>query len=348
MLWFVGLGISGINGVGSNAIKILKKADVIFLENFTSPIGKQELSNIKKFAKKKLKVAPRWMVEDGKAILSEAKRKTVVLLSYGDPYVATTHIELRTRAERDKIRTKTIHGVSAITSVVGECGLHHYKIGRPVTVMREFSSLTTVYDVIYENLIKGSHNVLILEYDNDANFFLEPKEAFSNLLLTEGSQKRDVINESTFAIVASRIGSKDQGIIAGKLSSLVNANFGKPPHTIIIPGKLHFTEYDAIKTFAKCLDEPLDNSSKIQKISQQMILKYIPKARMALEEVKRLFKDDKAMQPVIENAHLYLDDAEKFQSKGREELAVLSIGYAEGLIDALCLSKGIDPWTQSL
>jgi len=47
--------------------------------------------------------------------------------------------------------------------------------------------------VIYENLIKGSHNVLILEYDNDANFFLEPKEAFSNLLLTEGSQKRNVI-----------------------------------------------------------------------------------------------------------------------------------------------------------
>jgi len=63
------------------------------------------------------------------------KERRLFFLSYGDPYVATTHIELRTRAERDKIRTKTIHGVSAITSVVGECGLHHYKIGRPVTVI---------------------------------------------------------------------------------------------------------------------------------------------------------------------------------------------------------------------
>src|SRR5438445_11705083 len=203
MLWFIGLGISGIDGISSSTLKIIKKADVIFLENFTSPIGKQEVSKIEKLVRRKFKIAPRWMVEDGKTILSEAKRKTVVLLSYGDPYVATTHIELRTRAEREKIRTKTIHGVSAITSVVGECGLHHYKIGRPVTIMRELSSLTTVYDVIYENLIKGSHNVLILEYDNDANFFLELKEAFSNLLLTDGSQKRAVINEPTFAIVAS-------------------------------------------------------------------------------------------------------------------------------------------------
>jgi diphthine synthase len=348
MLWFVGLGISGIDGISSNALNIIKKADIVFLENFTSPIGTQEVAKIRKLAKKKLKIAPRWMVEDGKAILLASKRKTVVLLSYGDPYVATTHIELRTRAEKEKIRTKTIHGVSAITSLVGECGLHHYKIGRPVTIMRELSSLTTVYYTIYENLVKGSHSVLILEYNNDANFFLDPKKAFSSLLIMEGLQKRDVINESTFMIVASRIGTKNQGIIAGKLLSLMNANFGRPPHTIIIPGELHFTENDAIKTFTKCLDEPFDNSYKIQKIAEQMFLKYIPKARKALEEVRRLFKDDKTLQPVIENAQLYLDDAEKFRIEGKDELAVLSIGYAEGLIDALRLSKGIDPWAQSL
>jgi len=205
-----------------------------------------------------------------------------------------------------------------------------------------------VYYTIYENLIRDSHSILILEYNSDTNFFLGPKEAFSNLLLTEGSQKRNLINESTFAVVASRIGTKNQSIIAGKLSSLMNAHFGKPPHTIIIPGKLHFTENDAIKTLAKCLDDPFDNSYKIQKISQQMLLKYLPKARKALEEVRRQFKDDKDVQPIIENAHLYLDDAEKFQREEKDELAVLSIGYAEGLIDALRLSRGIDPWAQSL
>jgi diphthine synthase len=345
MLWFIGLGISGSDGISSNALKILKIADVAFLENFTSPIGKNELAKIKKFVKGKLKIAPRWMVEDGKTILSEARTKKVVLLSYGDPYIATTHIELRTRAESEKIKTKTIHAASAITSLIGECGLHYYKIGRPVTIMKELQSLTTVYFTIYENLSKGNHCILLLEYNSDANFFLEPKDVFSSLLFAETEQKRNVIDESTFAIVASRVGSKNQSIIAGKISSLVNTDFGKPPHTIILPGRLHFTEHDALKVFAKCIDDPFDNSSRIQKISDQMLAKYIPKARKALDEISKQFKGNKSLQPIIENAQLYIDDAEKFQRENKEELAILSIGYAEGLIDALRLSKGIDPWT---
>ena len=348
MLWFVGLGISGLDGISANAIQVLKKADMTYFEVFTSPIGKSELAKIKKLVKGKLTVAPRWMVEDGKAILLLAKKKNVVLLAYGDPYVATTHVELRTRAEQDKIKTKTIHGASAITSLIGECGLHHYKIGRPVTIMRESLSLNTVYYTIYENMVKGSHSLLILEFDNSSNFFLDPKDALASLLETEKGQKRNVIDQSTFAIVASRIGVKNQKIISGKISTLIKTDFGKPPHTIIIPGRLHFTEHDAIKIFSQCLDEPFDNSSKIQKISDQMLSKYIPKARKALDEVVKMFRDDPSLKSVIENAQLYIDDAEKFQKDGQEELAVLSIGYAEGLMDALRLSKGVDPWAQSL
>ena len=175
MLWFVGLGISGLDGISANAIQVLKKADMTYFEIFTSPIGKAELLKIKKLVRGKLTIAPRWMVEDGKAILALAKKKNVVLLTYGDPYVATTHLELRTRAEQGKIKTKTIHGASAITSLIGECGLHHYKVGRPVTIMRELPSLSTVYYTIYENMVKGSHSLLILEYDNSSNFFLDPK-----------------------------------------------------------------------------------------------------------------------------------------------------------------------------
>jgi diphthine synthase len=345
MLWFIGLGISGIDGANQDTIKILKKADLVFFENFTSPIPKSDQSKIKKLVKSRFRVAPRWLVEDGKTILAEAKKKTVVLLAYGDPYIATTHIELRTRAETEKIKTKTVHAASAIPSLVGECGLQYYKIGRPVTVMREQKSWNTVYHTIYENLVKGAHSILILEYSSIENFFLDPKDAISSLLFAEREQKRNVIDESTFMIIASRIGSRSQSITAGKLSSLSKIDFGKPPHTVIIPGRMHFTETDALKVFAKCLDEPFDNSSKIQKISDQMITKYVPKARKALDEVIKMFKYDKSMQPVIENAQLYIDDAEKFQSEGKEELAILSIGYAEGLIDALRLSKGIDPWT---
>jgi len=344
MLWFVGLGISGADGIGSDVVKILKKADLVYLEIFTSPITKSELVKIKKIVKGEFKTAPRWLVEDGKAILKEARKKEVVLLSYGDPYIATTHIELRTRAISEKIRTKTIHAASAITSLTGECGLHFYKIGKVVTMMKDQQSVSSVYYTLYDNLVAGNHTIIILEFNNDTKFFLNPKDAFSSLLLAESGQKRNVVDNSTFAVVASRIGAKNQKVIVGKISSLENMDFGKPPHTIVIPGRMHFTESDALKVLAKCLDEPFDNSSRIQKISDQMLQKYIPKARKALKEVTNHFKNDKSLQSVLENAELYLDDAEKFQNQGKDELAVLSIGYAEGLIDALRFSKGIDPW----
>lgn len=341
MLWFAGLGISGPDGLGVNTIKILKEADVVYLELFTNPIAKSHVTKIKKIVKGRLKLAPRWLVEDGKEILEIAKKKKVVLLSYGDPYIATTHIELRTRAVLEKIKTRTIHAASALTSLVGECGLHYYKVGSPVTITKEIQSTTTAYNTIYQNLVVGNHTILPLEYNQDTKFFLDPKDAFSNLILIEKEQSLKIIDESTYAMVASRIGSKTQCITGGTISSLQKMDFGNPPHTIIIPGKMHFTEFDALRTLSKCLDAPYDNSSKVRKISDQMIGKYVPMIRNALEQIARYYKDDKNFQQVLENAERYVDDAEKFHLQGKEELAILSIGYADGLVDALRIAKGM-------
>ncbi|WP_232202945.1 MULTISPECIES: SAM-dependent methyltransferase [Nitrosopumilus] len=102
MLWFVGLGISGFKSIPHEAIDVLSKADIVYLEQFTSPIGKSDLSKIKNSIKGEFRPAKRWLVEDGNEILENAKKKKVVLLSYGDPYIATTHIELRERAIKEK------------------------------------------------------------------------------------------------------------------------------------------------------------------------------------------------------------------------------------------------------
>ena len=249
MLWFIGLGISGFKSIPSEALDVLSKADIVYLEQFTSPIAKSDLTKIKNATKGEFKLAKRWLVEDGSEILKNAKKKKVVLLAYGDPYIATTHIELRTRAIEDKIKTYSIHAASSLTSMIGECGLHFYKVGRIATIMSEMKSLTTPYYVIYKNIIEGNHTVLLLEYNQDKDFFLDPKDALNGLLETEKGQIRNVISPSTYVIVASRIGFKDQKIISGKISSLKKIDFGKPPHTVIIPGRLHFTESDALKFF---------------------------------------------------------------------------------------------------
>ena len=343
MLWFVGLGISGAKSIPHEALEVLSKADIVYLEQFTSPIGKSDLVKIKKMTNGEFKAVKRWLVEDGNEILKKAKRKKVVLLSYGDPYIATTHIELRTRAIQEKIKTYSIHASSSLTSMIGECGLQFYKVGRIATIMSEMKSLTTPYYVIYKNIIEGNHTILLLEYNQDKDFFLDPKDALLGLIETEKGQKRNVINYSTYAIVASRIGFKDQSIISGKISSLKKLNFGKPPHTVIITGRFHFTESDALKKLGNCIDEPFDNSEKTKRISVQMMKKYVPMVRTALAEIEPQYKGQKEFQTILENARLYVQDAEKCLENGQDEVAILSIGYADGLVDALRLAKGFNP-----
>jgi len=343
MLSFVGLGISGFESIPIEGLNAISTADIVYLEQFTSPIGKSDLEKIQNAIKGEFKPAKRWLVEDGNEILEAAKGKNVVLLSYGDPYIATTHIELRARAIENKTKTHSIHASSSLTSMIGECGLQFYKVGRIATIMSEMKSLTTPYYVIYKNLIEGNHTVLLLEYNQDKDFFLDPNDALKGLLETEQGQRRKVITESSYVIVASRIGFEDQTIISGKISSLAKMNFGKPPHTIIIPGRLHFTESDALKLFGQCIDEPFDNSEKTEKISIQMMKKYVPMVREALEEIEPHYKDQKEFKVILENAELYINDAEKFLEDGQDEVAILSIGYADGLVDALRLAKGLEP-----
>ena len=342
MLSFVGLGISGFESIPIEGLEAISNADIVYLEQFTSPIGKSDVDKIQNAIKGEFIPAKRWLVEDGKEILEKSKEKNVVLLAYGDPYIATTHIELRTRAIELNIETRSIHASSSLTSMIGECGLHFYKVGKIATIMSEMKSLTYPYYVIYKNIIEGNHTVLLLEYNQNKDFFLDPKDALKGLLETEEGQGRKVLTESSYVIVASRIGFKDQTIVSGKISSLAKIDFGKPPHTVIIPGRLHFTESDALKLFGQCIDEPFDNSEKTEKISKQMMKKYVPMVREALEEIIPYYKNQKEFEVILENAELYIEQAEIFLDEGRDENAILSIGYADGLVDALRLAKGLE------
>ena len=343
MLWFIGLGVSGISELSNNTISIIKNAEIVYLESFTSPISEDEKIQLKNISTGKFKVAKRWLVEDGNEILDNAKEKETVLISYGDPYIATTHLELKTRAIQDNIETKTIHSSSIISSLIGEAGLHYYKVGKVLTIMDDPKSIITPYNTIFDNLLNRIHSVVLLEYNEDKSFFLEPQNALSMLLDCEEKQKRKIISSETFGIVASRIGKNDQRIISGNIGNLIKNKFGEPPHSIIIPGKLHFTESDAVKMVTECLDEPIDNSINVRSISEQMIEKYVPMVREALNEIKPHYENLKEYEDVLINAKLYIDDAENFLKEGKNEHAVLSIGYADGLVDALRIAKGFDP-----
>ena len=280
-------------------------------------------------------------MEDGRQILDESKTLNVGLVSYGDPTIATTFTELRIRAIKNEIIVKVIHAASGITSLVGESGLQIYKIGKLVTMMEEKQSSISVYTTIFNNLNLNCHTIILTEYRQDENgsvFFLKPNDVFSRLLETEKDIKYEFVSEESFLIVLSRIGTESQRIVSGKIKSLIGIDYGKGPHAIIFPSKLHFTEEDALLNLTEMVDSPSDNTAVIKGISDHMMNRYEPMIRNEIKQIRESLiskKKEKIPLEMLENAELYLDDAIQFFRQGKKELAVLSIGYADGLVDSL-------------
>jgi diphthine synthase len=355
MLWFIGIGIHGYEGISVHALDILKRCDIVYIERFTSALSDDDIQGLNSLLGKngnRIISVERWFVEDGREILEKAKKKDIALLAYGDPLIATTLTELHVRAVKNSIKVNIIHAASGITSLIGETGLHIYKFGRAVTMMSEPQSTVSVYNTIFDNLLAGSHTLILTEYNNKHNksFFLDPIYLFNMLLEVEKDLNHKAFSEETFIIIASRIGTKQEKIISGKVKSLNDLDFGAGPHSIIVTGLLHFTESDALTTLTCNVDRPIDNTLKIQKISVSMVQRYVPKAKHAIEQMRSIIREEdknlsgnKGSFEVLDNAECYIDDAERFLRQGKLEVAVLSIGYAEGLIDALRFQKGIKP-----
>jgi len=336
-LSFVGLGL-GPRGVSLEGLDELRSSDVFYLEYYTTPHEPRLLREIHRASGKGPIIVDREFVEDGNKILTEAQRKKVVLGVLGDPMVATTHSELRVRAIKNGIETRVIHGATIVSAAAGAAGLHSYKFSRTVTITREsVNRLTQAYHILHQNLLQGAHSLLLLEYDVKSGEGVAPPEAIAGLFLAEGNFKRGVITDSTFALVVSRLGREDARMVAGSFGELAKNDYGEPPHSLIIPGKLHFTEVDAIAAiFSVDPSKVKSNSDAVARTAQTLVPKYVAKTRRALESVKD--KLSPQYHAVLENADAYMRDAERFLADGEDEMAMLSVGYAEGLLDSLAFA----------
>jgi diphthine synthase len=329
------------------SLDILRGCSEIYYESYTSPtINADSFSQISHHVSgSKIELVKREFVEDGRKILESAKEKSVALVCSGDPMVATTHQELRTRALKMGINTSIVHGSSILGAVGGELGLHSYNFGRTVTMTREPMQYT-VYNTLFRNLLQGLHTILLLEWDESKNFFLNPKDAIVSLFDAERDLRNVVITEETLLLIVSRIGSDKLERIALSLKEARGAEIGEPPHVMVIPGKLHFTEREALGAiFERDPADFRDNSEGISKMSKTMVTKYSGKTLVALERAKKAAGESRLLtefSEVFENVDCYTQDAKRFLNEGKDELAVLSIGYAEGLLDSLRFSKKLE------
>jgi len=262
MLAFIGLGLYGIRDISLGALSFLRRANKIFVEYYTSLLPNFEAKKLEIFLKRNIEIVTRKQLEEesGSKILEAAKKYDVALLIPGNPFVATTHISLRIEAEKKGIRTLVYPAPSILDGIIIATGLQSYKMGRIVTIVYPDESLgywpLTPYEVLKENLRLGLHTLFLLDIKASEAKYMTVKEGLNILLETENKVKGNLLKDSVVIGIA-RATAPDQKVLVGDLNTLLNANLGPPPHSIVIPSLLHPEEIEALKILGNAKEEVL-------------------------------------------------------------------------------------------
>lgn len=251
-LYIIGIGLSTEKDISVKGLEIIRQCDTVYLENYTSLL-QCSILDLENLYGKKITLADRNITEQKEEqMVEEAKKKDVAFLVIGDPFSATTHIELFKSAREKKVPVKVIHNASVLTAV-GITGLQLYKFGRTASIpfLEEHPHLETPYTVLKENQERGLHTLFLLDLKPEQNKFMTVNEALAIVEKIEERKKENLIKRDTLVVGCASLGSDNAVINAGPLEKIQNANFGKPPHCLIIPGKMHFMEEEVLKFYTQ-------------------------------------------------------------------------------------------------
>ncbi|HIH10575.1 TPA: diphthine synthase [Candidatus Woesearchaeota archaeon] len=250
-LYLIGLGLHDEKDISVKGLEIVKRCDVVYVDTYTSLLQCSR-EDLEKFYGRKVIPAPREVAEQHEQeIITQAKTKEVAFLVVGDPFAATTHVELLKQAQEQGVNVKIIHNASILTAI-GITGLQLYKFGRTISIpfLEDHPHLETPYIVLRQNLYLDMHTVFLLDLKPELKKFMTIPEALTVLETIEERKKEHVITPSMMVIGCARLGADDMIIKAGSLEKIKEIDFGKPPFCLIVPGKLHFVEREMIERYA--------------------------------------------------------------------------------------------------
>ncbi len=242
MLYLIGLGIHDEKDISLKGIEAAKNCEHVFMELYTCPL-KINVEFLEKLIMKKIEVLERGDVEEKNVVLQSAKICDTALLAGGDALFATTHITLALDAKKKGIPVEIIHA-SSIFTAIAETGLQLYKFGPAVSIPKPQANYSpeSFYDSILENRERGLHTLILLDIGMTAG------EGIKILLEAEIKKKKKLFLESTEIIAVAHLGAGSR-IMCGRMSELQKTDLGELPHSLILPGKLHFMEEEFIGTF---------------------------------------------------------------------------------------------------
>jgi diphthine synthase len=253
---FIGLGLDDERGLTIEGLEEAKSASSVFAEFYTNLMPGLDVRNLELLIGKKVVVLNRFQLEDenGRQIFEAVRKGNVAFLVPGDPMIATTHVSIRLELAKKGVSSRIIHGSSITSAVCGATGLQSYKFGKTVTMPQESGLPGSVVEGIVDNKNRGLHSLILLDVRSDRSKQLTIGEAAAKLAAA------DPVFENWLGVGTARIGSLDQFVLARRLGKLRSEDFGRIPHSLVIPGRLHFMEVEFLKVFCGASKEDLENS----------------------------------------------------------------------------------------
>ena len=253
-LYLIGTGLGNEEDLTLAAVRILKEADSVYFECYTS-VNSAPLTAYEKLIGKKIAPASRTVVEEQaeELLIRPAKEKDIVLLIPGDPLAATTHFSLLSSARELGVPVKVLHNASVFTAIA-ETGLSLYKFGRIATLPfpRKGTVIDSPYGQLAANSAAGLHTLLLLDLEPPAQpgspggRFMSISEAIAILQSDEERLKKGCFTEDTTVLAAAALGTVEQVILAGKPAELKKQEITAFPRCLIVPGTLSHHEEEAL------------------------------------------------------------------------------------------------------
>ncbi|MCX8137477.1 diphthine synthase [Pyrobaculum aerophilum] len=245
MLSLVGLG-PGRGYVTEAAAEAIKNADCVFYEDYTAPLDVEALRRLARGEPIRLTRAD---LEDhsGRKIfecLKEGKR--AVLVTGGDPMLATAHAAILALARRRGYRVEVVPGVSIICAAFSLSCLSIYKLGGVATVTYPRGGVysTRPYDLVEQNLQRGLHTLLLLDVREDGSF-MPPREGAEVLLQLEERVGRGLFKEDLPIVVVYKVGWGGSAVYA-TLGEIARSDL-EGPAVFIVPSRLGPVEKECLE-----------------------------------------------------------------------------------------------------
>lgn len=253
------MGPRGPSGLAPAAVEAVRTGAVVFADDYTALFPSETLAFLEASRGGPIERPGRERLERGVELLDAASKGGAVLLVAGDPMAATTHVALRIEAVRRGIPVRLVFAPSVTHTAFSEAGLQHYMAGRVVTMPfpEQGYAPTSPLERLAQNRAAGLHTLVLLDLKSETGRFMTANEA---LRLLEGLARRlasEAFGPEALAVVVARAGEADALVRAGAVRRLEAMDFGPPMHALIVPGKLHFEEREALQVLGGARQDEL-------------------------------------------------------------------------------------------